>query len=269
MSAYLGKLGQLIPIYSNPSMGVSGIPARSFQTTLEGRVKAQVKPVGRRVWELSAAYASPGELAALMGFVNGEWGNGPFVWVPPTAPAINLLAPGVASCGADAVMVPAVTVVGPLLCGDDWAGRSLANSAPASPMPFGPATIPIIPGKPVTGSAWVVGVGAKVRLDWKNAAGGTISSVASTGSGIAGTATRLSVTGTPPVGAVSCSLYGTATTQAARPAVTWTDHANEWGSGEGCAKAIVEAVDRTALTGSDLLSGRRDSNLSFTIREVG
>lgn len=270
MSAYLGTLGRLIPIYSNPSMKVSGIPARSFQTTLEGRVKAQVRPVGRRVWSLSAAYASPGELAALLDFANGVWGNGPFVWVPPTAPAINLLAPEVASCGLATVMRPEVTVIGPLLLPDgSWAGRSLANSNTALGMYFGPSTVPVIPGMQVTASAYLVGAGSRCVVQFFNAAGVFISSASSAASGVAGTATRLAVTATVPALAVACAVIGSSATQGARPALTWTDHANEWGPGEGCDKAIVEAVDRTALTGSTDVRGRRDSNISFTIREVG
>lgn len=270
MSAFLGALGRLVPIYSNPSMKVSGVPARSFQTTLEGRVKAQVRPVGRREWALSAAYALPGEVGALLGFVSGEWGFGPFVWVPPTAPAINMLTPDVASCGPDVVVDAAVSVVGPLLLPDGvWAGRSLLNSAPSSPLRFGPGTTPVIPGGKVTASAYVVGVGSKVSVQFLNSVGGTVSQFVSSFAGVAGSATRISVTATVPATAVACTVYATNTTQAARPALTWTDYMHEWGPGECCPKAIVEAVEINALTGSTDLGGRRDSDLSFTIREVG
>lgn len=270
MSAYLGTLGRLIPIYSNPSMKVSGIPARSFQTTLEGRVKVQVKSVARRSWDLSAAYASPSEVAALMDFAMGAWGNGPFVWVPPTAPSINLLSPEVASCGPAASVSVAVSVVGPLLLADgSWAGRSLANSAPASAMYFGPANVPVVSGSNVTASAYLVGAGSKCGVQFYTAAGGFISSAVSAASGMTGTAIRLSVTATVPATAATCVVYGATSTAGARPALTWTDQVNEWGPGEGCDKAIVEAVDRTALTGHTALNGRRDSDISFTIREVG
>lgn len=270
MSAFLGTLGRLIPIYSSPSMGVSGIPERTFQTTLEGRLKAQIKPVGRRSWDLSAAYASPGELAALMDFATGVWGNGPFVWVSPTAPSINLLLPEVASCGPAAAVGAAVSVAGPLLLPDgSWAGRSLSNPYPSPTLPFGPDTTPVIPGGEVTGSAYVVGVGAKVGVQFFNAVGAVISQGLSPLSGAAGVVTRLSVTLAVPALAVACGVYATATTQAARPALTWTDSMLEWGAGEGCDKAIVDAVSRDALTGSTDIRGRRDSNISFTIREVG
>lgn len=270
MSAFLGQLGRLIPIYSNPSMGVSGIPERTFQTTLEGRLKAQVKPVGRRSWDLSAAYASPGELAALMDFATGIWGNGPFVWVSPTAPSINLLSPEVASCGQAAVVGAGVSVVGPLLLPDgSWAGRSLSNPSPSPTLFFGPSDVPVIAGNKVTASAYLVGAGARCGVQFRDAAGAVISSTYSPQSGVAGVVTRLFVTATAPANAVSCVVFGSDATQGARPALTWTGELMEWGAGEGCAKAIVEAVDRTALTGSTLSFGRRDSDLSFTIREVG
>jgi hypothetical protein len=75
MSAYLGKPGRLIPIYSTPTMGTKGLPARTYETTLEGRVKAQIQAVGRREWDLSAGGASPSELGALHAFAAGEWGR--------------------------------------------------------------------------------------------------------------------------------------------------------------------------------------------------
>lgn len=270
MSAFLGTLGRLIPIYSNPSMDVTGIPERFFQTTLEGRVKAQVRPVGRRLWSLSAAYASPGELAALMDFATGVWGNGPFVWVSPTAPAINLLTPGIASCGPEASQNAAITVGGPVLLPDGtWVGRSLVNSNTAIQMWFGPATIPVVVGSPVTASAYVLGAGAQVTLQFFDMAGAVLSTHDSPAAGVAGTLTRLSVTATPPVGSASCRIIARLTAQAVRPAITWTSQVMEWGPGEGCDKAIVESASREALTGSTNIYGRRDSNLSFTIKEVG
>lgn len=270
MNAYLGQLGRLVPIYSNPSMEVSGIPARTFQTTLEGRVKAQVRPVGRRSWTLSAAYASPGEVAALLDFATGVWGNGPFAWVPPTAPAINMLAPDVASCGLEAIRTSNASMAGPLLLPDgSWAGRSLLNSDTSELMFFGPGTIPVVAGGTVTASAYVVGAGAKCAVQFRDSAGEFVSSKYSTQSGVAGSSIRLSVTAEVPPNAVSCAVFGANTIRGARPALTWTDHANEWGPGEGCSKAIVEAVSREALTGSTDVRGRRDSNISFTIREVG
>lgn len=270
MSAYLGSLGRLIPIYSNPSMAVSGLPARSFQTTLEGRVKVQVRPVGRRSWELSAAFASPGELAALLDFATGVWGNGPFVWVTPTAAAINLLTPEVASCGQEAIREPTITVGGPVALPDgSVAGRSLLNPDTAQHIFMGLPSVPLILGQPVTASAYVIGAGSEVGVQFYDSVGAALTATRSTEKGVVVTATRLSVTAMPPATAVACRVFVAGATQAARPALTWTDHVNEWGPGEGCEKAIVEAVDREALTGSTDFGGRRDSNVSFTIREVG
>lgn len=268
----------MVPIYSTPTMSTSGIPARSFETTLEGRVKAQIQPVGRREWTLSATYATPGELGTLMGFASGEWGHGPFVWIPPTAPAINMLTPAAASCDPEAIGEPSapnfnstVTAGGPLYLGEDaYAGRSWLNSNPPDAMFFGYTKVPVIPGQQVTGSAYLRGAGGVAQLSFYDAdnavmPGTIISTVASTD----GTTVRSYVTATVPTGAAGCLVSADNASQAARPALTWTDGAFEWGAGEGCPKAIVETADRTALLASTQARDRQYSDLSFTIREVG
>lgn len=270
-AAYLGSLGALVQVYSNPSMSYSpGVPERSFQTTLEGRIKAQIKPVGRRSWQLAGKQATGPELAVLLGFAMGEWGQGPFVWVPPAASRMNLLAPEVASCGREAVVNAAVSVSGPLALPDGTtAGRTLTNSAPASSLDFGPKTVPVIAGLKVTGSAYLVGAGAKCVMTFYTSTGSTVSSATSLLAGVAGIPTRLFVTATVPATAVSCRVSGMNASLATRPALTWTDRLNEWAPGQGCSSVIVETVSVTALKSSTWTESRRDSDLSFTIREVG
>lgn len=270
-SAYMGFLGQLVAVYSNPTMDYDpGIPKRTFQQTLEGRVKAQVQSVGRRSWSLEAKYATGPQVAALLAFGSGEWGKGPFVWVPPAASRANLLSPDVASCGPTAPQHAAVTVGGPLLLPDGtWAGRSLLNSDTAIQIWFGPSTIPVLSGTQVTASAFVVGAGAQVTVQFLNAAGAAVATNNSLASGEAGIVKRLSVTAVVPALAVSCRVVARSTKQAARPALTWTDTLQEWAPGQGCAEAVVETVSAVALKSSAVTENRRDSNLSFTIREVG
>lgn len=270
-SAFIGTLGRLIPVYSNPTMGYEpGLSKRSFQTTLEGKVKAQIQPIGRRTWTLNAQLATGPELATLIGFATGEWGNGPFVWVSPAASRVNLLAPGVASCGPEAPQHAVVTVSGPMLLPDgSWAGRSLASSNVAIQMWFGPSSIPVVPGMTVTGSAYVLGAAAQMTIQFMDAAGLAIATINGPASGEAGVVKRLSVTALVPALAVAARLVARSTKQAARPAFTWTDRVFEWGSGQGCGKAIVETVAAVALKSSTATTGRRDSNSTFTIREVG
>lgn len=273
MSAYLGMLGRLVPIYSNPTMDVSGDEAYAFTKTLEGRVKAQVRPVSRRSWELSARAASPTDVGTLNGFASGEWGMGPFVWVAPGAASVNLLTPEVARCGPQAVFSPTVSRAGPMSLGvDGWAGSSLTTSDPTATLWVGAtkAPVPVIPGQPVTASAYMLGAGAKVRLHWYMGDGSLASQVVtSSGSGMAGTPQRLHVTAIPPAGAVSCTMSTTRALQIARPAITWTDKLFPWGDGQGCLNAVVSSIGSTVQAASLRDPGSNYSDMKFTITEVG
>lgn len=270
MSAYLGTPGRLVPIYSTPSMGVSGMPARVYATTLEGRVKAQIVPQGRRQWDLTAAGASPTELGNLRAFASGEWGHGPFVWVSPTASVVNLLTPDQGSCHASTLYTAGVTATGPLSLGvDGWAGRSFTNATPATTFYFGSQGAPVLTGVKVTASAYLVGAGAAVQIRWADAAGTFISFSTGTASGVAGVAKRLSVTATPPGNAALAQVQAVNAAQGARPALTWTDELLEWGGGEGCPAAVVDEVSRTALGASNDPDGWRGSDVTFRIKEVG
>lgn len=274
MSAYLGTLGRLIPIYSNPSMDVTPTESYTFVRTLEGRVKGQARAVaGRRTWELSGRHAKASDVGTLEGFASGEWGMGPFVWVAPDAPAVNLLAPEVAMCGPLAVFSSTVSRTGPMALGDGiWSGSSLTTSDPNGTLwvAASKAPVPVLPGQPVTASAYVLGAGAKVRLHWVAADGSAMNgTVTSAGTGTAGTPQRLHATGTPPVGAVSCTMSTTKALQITRPAITWTDRVFPWGSGRGCLKAVVSATGRTALGASSTNPNGNYSDISFTITEVG
>lgn len=270
MSAYLGKLGQLVPIYTTPGMSVTGIPERTYEKSLEGRVTAQVKPKGAREWSLDAAFAEPEDVGTLMSFVLGEWGIGPFVWVSPTAPGTNMLTPDVSLCGKSAILGVAVEQAGPLTLPDGVAGRSLINGTPANPLYFGAAIVPVIPSEPVTASAYLVGAGSRMAVAFYDAAGGFISTTTGPVGGVAGSAKRLSVTAlTPPSNAASCVPLGLSATYGARPAVTWSSQLLSWQTGEGCPAAIVDATDRTSRFASTHVGGLRSSDLSFTIKEVG
>lgn len=270
MSSYLGTLGRLVKIECPASQNIDTSERYSYSRTLEGRVKAQVMPLARRSWDVNVNAATPSDVGTLMAFTHGEWGNGPFVWVAEGAAVTNMLTPAVASCGPEAVRAAAVTVVGPLLLPDgSWAGRSLANATPGSWLMFGPSTVPVIPGARVTASAYLLGAGAKVGVQFLNAAGSPITQFTSTASGVAGVATRLSVTATVPALAVSCVVYGANASQGVRPALTWTPQLMEWGDGQGCDKALISAPRRNLVLALDDPRGGRYTDASFTVQEVG
>lgn len=271
MSSYLGQLGRLVKLKCPASQSIDTAERYSYSQTLEGRVKAQVRPLSRRSWGVNVSTATPAEVGTLMAFAQGEWGNGPFVWVAEGAAVTNMLTPAVASCGPAAASYSAgASVVGPLALPDgSWAGRSLLNSTPSSALYFGPPTVPVIPGRLVTASAYLVGAGAKCGVQFYTAAGVYISSASSAQAGVAGVATRLFITATVPATAASCIVYGTLSTQGARPALTWTPQVMEWGEGQGCDKALISPPSRSLVLALDDPRGGRYTDASFTVQEVG
>lgn len=270
MTVYLGTLGRMIPIYSTPSAQLDAEERYSFSTTLEGRRKAQARPIGRRTWGLSAQFADPSEHSALSAFANGAWGIGPFIFVPVDAPHTNLLTPAASTCMETTFST--AKPGGPVNLGaDGWAASSLTTPIEdPNGMYFGDASelIPVTPGQPVTGSAWVQGIGARVRLNWYDMNGNYLSSFVASTSTATSTMSRLSVVGTPPSGAAACRLLivGPAGMRATRPAVTWSNGVQPWSDGQGCKKAVVSTFSRDQVLA---VIGNTYSNVSFTVTEVG
>ena len=274
MSIYLGQLGRLVELKCPASLQVTPEDRYSFQTTAEGKVRGQVRPsLGRRVWSLGTSDATtPRDQGAIMAFANGEWGPGPFVFVPADAPVMNMLSPEAASCAPGAFTAGSGTAVGeagPLNLGTDgWAGRSYSNNG-AGTVFFGAEKVPVLQGGKVTVSAYVLGAGAIARIAWYDAAGGSLGSTSSAIMATAGTVTRSWVTATPPAGAASAYACAVNATAMARPALTWTDTLLDWADGQGCPKAVLHAPSRSLVMASSDPRGGRYSNLSFTVQEVG
>lgn len=269
MKAYIGTPGRMIalPYVSSESIELEDV--YSFQTTLEGRVKAQVRPVANRAWSVAATRYLSDAQGLLFSFVSGEWGRGPFVWVAVDAPVTNLLTPKQSMCDPSTIFTSGVTAAGPLLTPDGWVGRSFTNATQSTPFYFGPQAAPVIAGQKVTASAYLVGAGAAVRIIWQDAAGIFISSTTGSAGGLAGTVKRLSVTATPPANAAQAQVLAVNATQGARPALTWTDTLFEWSDGQGCPKAVIHAGTRDIRSLSTHQLGIRAADVGFTVTEVG
>lgn len=270
MSIYLGNLGRLVELKGPSSQSVAADDGYTFETTLEGRVKAQARTARPRKWSVDIGAATPADLANLLAFAGGEWGNGPFVWVSVDAPVTNLLTPEVSTCGLAALYSSTTSVGGPMpLGGGEFAGRSLVASSATAWSFVGGSYVPVIQGQKVTGSISVLGAGAVVRLSWYGSDGVAIAHAESTMTGAAGTPRRLHVTATPPAGAVGCLLATRGALQAARPAITWTDTLFDWHPGEGCPKAVIHGLSRSVILALREPGYGRYSGTSFTITEVG
>ena len=272
MTVYLGTLGRMIPIYSTPSAQLDIEERYSFSTTLEGRRKVQARPIGRRTWGLNAQFADPSEHSLISQFANGAWGPGPFVFVSADAPVTNLLSPSAAAC-LELTSHVGIGPGGPVDLGPEgWEGSSIAANYPDTTSPeifFGLGFVPVLHGVPVTGSAYIQGTEARVNLYWYAAdlspLGATPSQNVSSPAGM----TRVSVTALPPTGAACCRVVAFHATKATRPALTWTDRAFPWASGEGCPKAVLHGASKNLVMASRDFHGGRYANVSYTITEVG
>lgn len=267
MPAYLGTPGALFPVECEAAT-VEAETTYSFDTTLEGKRKGQYRKGRPRTWSVDMGLSSSEEVANIRAMDAGEYGPGPFLWISEEAQATNALLPEVATCGPAAAVGPTITVAGPLVLPNvGVSGRALTNSDPATAFDFGAVKSPVIPGQPVTASAWLVGAGAKLTIRWYDAAGTLLGGTAtSTASGVGASATRLSVTATPAAGAAFCLLRATGTTRAARPALTWSAGLAAWAPGGGCSAAVVSKLDNAPVI---LGTTRSHSRVNFTITELG
>lgn len=265
---YLGTPGRMVGISCPAEQRLNTAERYSFQTTLEGRVRAQVRPGGRRVWDLRLPRtSSPSEVATLAEFANGAWGPGPFWFVSADAPVVNLLTPGAAESDATHIREGAGIQGGPWETPWGFAARSIIQ--PGATFIYWDTEVPVLPGVPVTGSAVVDGSsGGYLRLWWRSPDGGVDTT---NGDRIDGSGPqRASVTATPPEGATHVRLgLSQSITRAAFPAVTWTDQPFEWGDGQGCEKAVVLGGQRDLVQALDTPVNGRYSDYSFTVQEVG
>lgn len=265
MTVYLGTLGRMIPIYSTPSAQLETEERYSFSTTLEGRRKAQPRPIGRRTWGLNAQFADPAEHSLLSQFANGAWGPGPFVFVSVDAPHTNMLMPAVSMCDPTENYEANVTPAGPMMTPDGVAPRSYLGTG-SGVIIFGRDRNPVIQGIPVTGAAYILGDGARVRLNWYRADGSLLSQIDSTMTSTLGVVQRLHVTAVPPAEAAGVIVSVVNGLQACMPSLTWTGEIMPWSDGQGCSRSVVSAFSRSQVLA---VPGRTFSNVSFTISEVG
>lgn len=261
---YLGSLGRMIGIKCPASQRVDAESRYNFKRTIEGKRKAEIVPGGRRTWDVQTSDAtSPAESATLQEFANGSWGRGPFWFLSADALTTNILPPITSVFGS-------FVDGGPLpLEGGGWApiGMRLAGGG-AGVIQFVASSQdpPVIPGRTVTASAYVLGSAAYVTVQFFTAAGTLLTSLSSAPVSAASVARRVSVSAEVPFNAATARVTARDATTAARPAVTWTDSVQPYGDGQGCPKAVVHAVTRDVrLT----VPGATYLNLGFTVTEVG
>lgn len=277
---YLGSLGRMIAVGCPSEQRVESAGRYAFQTTLEGRVVGQARPIGRRAWDMRlSSVSSPDETAKLTDFTSGAWGPGPFKFIPTEAPITNLLPPGVAACMSSENPSVVIGDGGQMLQPDgSWSARSYLSPQPGLVMFFGVAdgpgfgpghTVPVLPGGVVTGAVTVAGDGAFAQLRFYDLADELVLARDSVVRSSGGVPVRSVVTDGVPDGAVSVRLVARETVQGSRPQVTWTDKPAEWSGGRGCAHAVVLGGGTELVKTGHVAGDKTYEGVSFTVQEVG
>lgn len=267
MTVYLGTLGRMIPIYSTPSAQLETEERYSFSTTLEGRRKAQARPIGRRTWGLNAKFADPSEHSLLSQFANGAWGPGPFIFVSADALVSNMLTPEAASCHPDSNSAVWVSGNGPVELPEvGWVPRSFIGNG-TGPILFGSDFTPVRHGVRYSVSAFVFGEGSAVRANFYDDNGSLMGGETSTVTGNNSGFVRSHISIVPGAGVAGIVV------SAVNAAITACPQISEgpgsplsWSEGQGCAKAVVHGVSRDQVLA---VPGNTFSNVSFTVSEVG
>lgn len=272
MAEYFGALGSLVELGITSAESTKRPDRYGLQEDAAGGVRARLRSLTPRSWSVSAALFSDRELAAMEGFVLGEWGSGPWHWVSIAAQNGNLLTPAESLCLTSQAAPGVVAESGPMQCADGtWAGRSYSGAYTGSGWVSVWSDVPVLPGRPVTFSADVTGDGQApplLNIGFWDASGNALWSGPSAPGVVTTGATRVSVTATPPPGAASARVgIRSSVKRLTRPQVAWGDKGVPWTTGKGCRKAIPLNV------GSDLrLSPGRGrtsfSDVQVTIQEL-
>lgn len=271
MGAFIGPLGSLIEATQwKEKQSVSTGSAPNFFNAINGARTAQVQPPAGRVlreWDVSMSGAAPEEAAAFQSLVLGGMGIGPFVFLEPLAQVTNLLTPRQSLM--DPVTLgsgrsPSRTVVPGL--GSMPAAQTTAGSTAR----FGVGT-PVLPGRAVTVSAWVVSAqSVKVIAQCTDASGSWTNNASTTVTGMA-SGKWVSVTVTPAAGSaqVDLRIESANIDTVACPAITWTRQVMPWAPGRGAAAVVVHGLSESFDRADTHLRGNRSLEYSATVTEVG
>lgn len=275
MVAYLGNPGSLIRVHDPADQSKDSQRPVRYMSTLGGATFAQIGPRTKRSWDVRLPRIStPSEVATWQAFVEGEFGNGPWWFVPELAATSNVLSPrgslldpgGVDQAGTS-------SNGGPLTLPDgSRAGRSwLAQSGMNLYLPWAGALeyVPVVPGLPVTGSVYAQGAaGTSLRMRFYDTSG-VVVRTASASSYSGSSVQRLHVSSVTQEGEASVLLIvrnNAGSFRVARPAITWTDTVRPWSVGAGAPAVHVAGYSEDATLA---VPGREMVGVSLTVQEVG
>lgn len=239
---YLGTPGRLVQVPGTASEDVSREDRYIIERTVEGRRRAQVRPVSPRSWSVDVPLGTGAYTSDLEAFAWGAWGNGPWHWVSVHAQQGNLLTPRESALVDRAsVSVNNVQDAGPIRdASGAWSARSVTVTLTSGWVAL-MRGVPVLPGRPFTFSCDVSGSDPQLHVAFVDAAGGTVSTEIRGGSG--SSMQRVSVSATVPAGAVEAQVGVRPTvTRATRPQVTWTAGPVPFAAGHGCRAAILDGL---------------------------
>lgn len=268
MGAFIGPLGGLIEAtHWQEQQSVSTGADPSFFTGLDGSRTAFVQPaIGRvmREWSVSMSRARPEQAAAFQALAMGAWGPGPFVFLDPLAQVTNVLTP------RQSLLLPetlpgTVTHARAVVPGLGEVPGIVTRSGRIG------AGTPVVPGRHVTVSAWVV-----------SAASVTVTAQCATASGEVATAAGqthhnlssggwVSATALPGErdAQVEMQIQATGPVTLACPSITWTQQPMVWSPGRGAKDVVVHGLKESFDRASPRPHGSTWLDYSATVTEVG
>lgn len=264
MAGWIGTLGDLAEFKCPSKLSRSGERAMSRFTGLDG-TDTMFVGTGRtaRSWDVDLSAATPDDVRALELIEHGARGVGPFLFVDPLMAATNVLTPRQSLMEPDTLpprVTPSRTVVPGL------------GSMPAAITEvdvvarFGNGS-PVVPGTPVTVSAWVVSTAAiKVSAQCMRVDGSWTNNESRTQAGFE-SGGWVSVTVTPAADAakVDLRIQSSAPVVVACPSIKWSTHDAPWAVGQGVAAVVVEPISVDALRAT---SAQQLVDASVRIQEV-
>lgn len=259
-NALLGTLGALVPVERVRPLSVETDRPVSFSDTLGGR-KAFMGRRGMRDWSVSIGVMNARRLASVI--YQATYGREPLIWFPPGATAGNAFPPDLSNLLPDTHSGSEGGFV------EVEAGLFLKSAMPNGSVVSFPyrrgslENMPVVPGRPMTVSAWIRGR-TRIAIIWRNQAGSGIRTDVSPLEDTPGLV-RKHLTAFPPAGAVQAT-FQIFCSQIAGLSATFTDKLTPYNLGSGATRVVVHGLgdDMPWIDDQGPLS-----EIKFTVSEVG
>lgn len=271
MGAFIGPLGGLIEATQwQEKQSVSTGTTPSFFTGLDGARTAFVQPPAGRVlreWDIAMSGADPERAAAFQALALGAHGVGPFVFVDPYAQVTNLLTPR-QSLLDPAVLTSAATSTRAVVPG--LGSMPAARTKSGQVARFGYGT-PVVPGRAVTVSAWVMSTSTVTLSAQCMRADGTWTTTgAESYTGLSsGRWISATVVPGPESAQVDLRVSSAAQDTVVCPSITWTREPLDWSPGRGAAQVVISGLQEEFSRAEPHRMGERRIDYSATVTEVG